>query len=83
MQEKILMALNGRRATKEELYEDMLIIYPDMKMTTYLTEFYKLLKRGVIGRGDDGLYGLGVRTAKLLDWFGSTREPQGEENIGE
>jgi len=33
-----------------------------------------LVKKGVIGRGDDGLYGLGVRTTGLLKLFG-TREP--------
>lgn len=74
MQEKIVMVLNGRRITKEKLYEHMVETYADVKMTTFLTEFYKLVKKGVIGRGDDGLYGLGVKTTKILELF-ATREP--------
>jgi hypothetical protein len=79
MQAKILSAFKDthpERATKEEIYKRVLDIHPETKITTFITELYNLMREGVIGRDDNGLYGIGVvRTKRLTDWLPVTQEP--------
>lgn len=78
MQEKIVMViseLHPTRTTKENIYMNLLKKYQEMKITTFVTELYNLVRKGVVCRGEDGLYGLGVYRTKQLEWLPDTQEP--------
>lgn len=89
MQEKIMIVLTDfhpMRVSKEKVYETLIEKFNKVKITTFLTEFYKLVREGTInGRDAEGLYGLGVvRTRRLDDWLPVTQEPlEDEKEFGE